>query len=133
MAGPPGLIKESVSNDSSASTTCSLYDDVSSSHSGSEVGNETPCTQVIVKNLRHDITRAKFLDFLHVVGYRGKYDMVYLPTSFETGKCYQYAFVNFVSEEIARQFQAQLHGCADEAFFRAATLRGVLVRLPRAP
>merc|ERR1712013_533740 len=68
MAGPPGLIKEPVSNGSSGSTTCSLCDEVSSSHSGIEVDNETPFTQVIVKNLRHGFTRAKFLDFLHDVG-----------------------------------------------------------------
>jgi len=43
--------------------------------------------------------------------------MVYVPTNFETGKCYQYAFVNFISEDIAQQFQMQLQGCADESFF----------------
>jgi hypothetical protein len=117
MAGPPGLTKEVVSNHSGDSTTCSLCDEVSSSHSEAEVGDEKAFTQVLIKNLRSDFTRAKFLDFLHAVGYKGKYDVVYLPTSFETGNCYQYAFVNFLSEEIAQQFKLQLHGCADEDFF----------------
>jgi len=106
-----------VSNRSCESTTCSLCEELSSTHNESDVGDETPFTQVIIKNIRSDFTRAKFLDFLHAVCYKGKYDMVYLPTAFETGKSYQYGFVNFLSEAIAQQFQLQLHGCADEDFF----------------
>jgi hypothetical protein len=117
MAGPPGLTKELASNHSGGSTTCSLCDDANSTQSESESGDDKPFTQVVIKNLRHDFTRAKFLDFLRTAGYEDKYDMVYLPTSFETGKCYHYAFVNFLSEQIAQQFHAQLQGCADEDFF----------------
>jgi len=117
MAGPPGLTKELVPNHSDDSTTCSLCDETASSHSETQVEDEKPLTQVVIKHLRSDFTRAKLLDFLHAAGYKGKYDVVYLPTSFKQGKCYQYAFVNFISEGIAQQFQMQLHGCADEEIF----------------
>merc|ERR1712050_242270 len=82
-----------------------------------QVGDEKPFTQVVIKHLRSDLTRAKLLRFLNAVGYKCKYDMVYLPTSFRTGRCYQFAFVNFISEELAQQFQMQLQGFADEDIF----------------
>merc|ERR1719401_1727315 len=65
MATPPGLTKELVSNHSDDSTTCSLCDEVSSTHSETQMGDEKPLTQVIIKHLRSDFTRETFLDFLH--------------------------------------------------------------------
>merc|ERR1719265_687607 len=122
LAGPPGLTmqppqhpvwqvtasprcmsKESVSNHSDDSTACSFGDEVRSARSASEGEDDKHFTQIIVKNLRSDFTRAKMLSFLEAVGYKGKYDMVYVPTSFETGKCYQYAFVNFLTQAIAQR------------------------------
>jgi hypothetical protein len=73
-------------------------------------------TTVTIRNLV-GCTRQMLLDFLNQNGFRGRYDLVYLPLYFRNKKCFPFAFINFLSESIARDFQKCANGCTDAAMF----------------
>lgn len=63
-------------------------------------------TTIMLRNLPLTYTRTMLLDLLDAEGFKGRYDFLYLPSSFETFLGFGYAFVNFSSEdnaELARQ------------------------------
>jgi len=71
-------------------------------------------TTLIIRNLVGHCNRRMLLDFMDRHGFQGKYDLLYLPQRFSGEGCFHYAFVNFVTESTAVEFQERLSGC-DEA------------------
>jgi hypothetical protein len=57
------------------------------------------------------------MEFLDTHGLHGKYNLLYLPLCFTSRRCFHYAFVNFVSEDVAEKFKARFHGYTDTAIF----------------
>jgi hypothetical protein len=47
------------------------------------------------------------MELLDQHGFRGKYDLVYVPVDFASMLSHCYAFVDFVSEEVALEFMAR--------------------------
>jgi hypothetical protein len=72
---------------------------------------------IVIKNLVVDCTRKDIEGFLNAAGFAGLYDLVYLPLDFKSKKCFHYAFVNFISEGVALQFEAGLNGFQNEKLF----------------
>jgi hypothetical protein len=75
-------------------------------------------TTIVIKNLSLSCTRDQILELLDANGLCGTYDLVYVPVDFRSMQSHCYAFVNFVSEEVATTFQ----GCAEacHGFARSA-------------
>jgi hypothetical protein len=73
-------------------------------------------TSVTIRNLKK-CTRQMLLDLLDRQGFEGLYNLVYLPLYFRNGQNFPYAFVKFVSESAALDFQACTHGYADSVLF----------------
>lgn len=73
-------------------------------------------TTVTIRNLKK-CTRRMLLDLLDRQGFEGLYNLVYLPLYFRNGQNFPYAFVNFVSESAALDFQACTHGYVDSVLF----------------
>mmetsp|Transcript_113344 Transcript_113344/g.178293 ORF Transcript_113344/g.178293 Transcript_113344/m.178293 type:complete len:298 (+) Transcript_113344:72-965(+) len=71
-------------------------------------------TTLIIRNLVGHCNRRMLCDFMDRHGFQGKYDLLYLPQRFAGKGCFHYAFVNFVTESTAAEFQERLSGC-DEA------------------
>jgi hypothetical protein len=143
MAGGSLDMKESISiychaHCSDDSTTCSTTDETRLSVSTSSETDsngvpehmspqelmsfqqmlpQEPRTTVVIKNLVPQCTREVLVGFLDAMGFEGTYDMVYMPTCFDTLESHQFAFVDFLSEEIAMQFEKHLHGVALKRFF----------------
>eukprot|EP00928_Gymnodinium_smaydae_P018930 TRINITY_DN17213_c0_g1_i1.p1 TRINITY_DN17213_c0_g1~~TRINITY_DN17213_c0_g1_i1.p1 ORF type:complete len:281 (+),score=53.40 TRINITY_DN17213_c0_g1_i1:72-914(+) len=61
-------------------------------------------TTVAVQNLRSKCSQSDFMLFVHQVGFVGKYDFLYVPTCWTTGKTKGNAFVNFTSADAAVEF-----------------------------
>jgi len=57
------------------------------------------------------------MDFLDRHGFQGKYDFLYLPLRFDGKGCVPYAFINFVTQNAAVDFEARLTGCNDMSIF----------------
>lgn len=50
------------------------------------------------------------MELLEAEGFAGKYDFVYLPVDFRSCSGLGYAFINFLSEEMAQQFRDHFAG-----------------------
>lgn len=62
-------------------------------------------TTVMIRNLRVHLTRAKLLQRIDQMGFRGRYDFVHMPMNFGTTTNKRIAFVNFVDAQSAAAFQ----------------------------
>jgi len=69
---------------------------------------KAPRTTTVLRNLPVGCTRASLLAILDANGLRGAYDFVYLPFDFDTGAMFGYAFVNWISHEVALRVWQQL-------------------------
>jgi hypothetical protein len=135
IGAPPGLgcedakrSEKNAQSDFDHSTSCSsprssLVSDGESEKNSDATDTETPRmgsndekTTVTIRNLS-GCTREMLLNFLDQHGFRGTYDLVYLPLYFRNRKCFPYAFVNFSSERIALRFQACVQGMSDVSMF----------------
>lgn len=141
IGAPPGLSNEHSQlalekksrfdfDQSTCSSRCRSGSCSSASHSDTSASNGSTCastgdwTTVIIRNIS-SCTRQMLLDFLDRHGFQNKYDLVYLPMYFKNKKCFPFAFVNFVSESHARDFQKCATGCRDAGMFgdKAAEVR----------
>jgi hypothetical protein len=80
-------------------------------------GDQQDLTTMIIRNVVGHCTRDMLIAFMDEHGFKGKYNLLYLPRCFASQRCFHYAFVNFVSEEVAVDFQACLHGYGDTELF----------------
>mmetsp|Transcript_47314 Transcript_47314/g.137793 ORF Transcript_47314/g.137793 Transcript_47314/m.137793 type:complete len:418 (-) Transcript_47314:312-1565(-) len=67
-------------------------------------------TTLMVRNIPLATTQRQFLEQLHIDGFRGSFDFVYLPCSFENRKNKGYGFVNFVDPAAMSRFYDVWHG-----------------------
>jgi hypothetical protein len=81
--------------------------------------HDTASTTMIIRNLVDHCTKTMLMEFLDSHGFYGGYNLLYLPVCFASQRCFHYAFVNFVSEDVAEKFKARFHGCTDAAMFTA--------------
>ncbi|CAK0839141.1 unnamed protein product [Prorocentrum cordatum] len=66
----------------------------------SSIGAERRTT-VVFRNVPYLLTRDMLVKLLNSQGFRGQFDLVYLPMDFRTNQALGYAFVNAVSAEVA--------------------------------
>lgn len=71
-----------------------------------------PCgfTTVMIRNLPKELARSHLLRELDSLGFSDSYDFCYVPCSFTTGEAQGFAFVNFISPEMAASFHKMFHG-----------------------
>lgn len=105
---PPGL---GSLEDSPA--TASLDGEEVATSDGDSRDQNGSVTTLMIQNIPTGISRAAFLRKLNAFGFQEKYDFVHLPMIFGTGKNQGFAFVNFLSEEDAQEFQQKFSaaGC----------------------
>mmetsp|Transcript_112375 Transcript_112375/g.176863 ORF Transcript_112375/g.176863 Transcript_112375/m.176863 type:complete len:256 (-) Transcript_112375:10-777(-) len=78
-------------------------------------------TTCMLRNLPSRYTREMFVRTLDLHGFKGKYNLLYLPQRFGSGGCFHYAFVNFVTTRIATKFQSHIDGASDSEIFGDAS------------
>jgi hypothetical protein len=71
-----------------------------------------PKTAIIIRNIPKVFGRAELAEILNKEGFRGLYDLIYVPCRLETRDTFGYAFVNLVSEEDAVNFTTHFRGSA---------------------
>merc|ERR1719401_1115422 len=67
-------------------------------------------TTVMIRHIPNDIKRDELLHHMAEQGLEGYYDFVYLPMDFRTHSNLGYAFVNFVSTDVADQCYYKFNG-----------------------
>jgi hypothetical protein len=65
---------------------------------------------LFLQNIPGTAEKDMMMDWIDSMGFKGKYDFLYLPRCFTTRKCKGYAFINFVDPESARKFTRELDG-----------------------
>jgi hypothetical protein len=114
----PGYVK---------AATASMLDD--STEAGSSPRSSTGCskapssdnslqgdntrTTVMMRNLPYECTREVLIGVLQDHGYTGMFNLLYLPVDFKFNNVLGYAFINFVSPEIAQTFRFAFAGFQD--------------------
>lgn len=71
---------------------------------------EFQATTVMMRNIPNSYTREMVLKLLEDEGFRGAYNMVYLPVDFQSRVGLGYAFINMVTTEDALRFQWHFSG-----------------------
>lgn len=67
-------------------------------------------TTLMFRNLPNNYNRSTLLHMLDSEGFKGSYNLVYLPTDFRNFAGFGYAFVNFVRHEEARRAKMSFQG-----------------------
>jgi hypothetical protein len=80
---------------------------------GSSISSYSAKTTVMLQNIPNCYSRRNVLEILDTNGFRGFYDLIYLPVDFNTGAGFGYCFVNFVDTEHAEEFMGKLDGFKD--------------------
>lgn len=78
---------------------------------GEEISNDDRTT-LMFRNLPNNYDRSALLLMLDSEGFKGSYDLVYLPTDFAKFACFGYAFVNFAKHEDAKRAKTSFQGFA---------------------
>jgi hypothetical protein len=105
-------------------------------------GGEFPCaedvdetkTTVMVRNLQSSVTQGMFVQQVCDYGFLGLFDFVYMPMNFRAQGNFGYAFVNFISVEVALRFMAHLRALeTDEQQWRSvwSTCQGLDANIER--
>lgn len=67
---------------------------------------------LMVRNLPEDLSQPALVEQFIDAGYKGLFDFVYMPMNFRGFGNFGYAFVNFVSHDLALQFMSRMT-CVD--------------------
>lgn len=97
-SGEPGL------EDEGGETECPVVH--SSGRGAPKAGvsaEKGPVHTVMLQNLPPHVTQRSLAASLDELGFGGKYDFLYLPSSFQSGRCHDYAFINFPLPANARR------------------------------
>jgi len=70
-------------------------------------------TTVMMRNLPNDLSGHMLLDLLNEHGFRGLYNLVYLPMDYHRKAGFGYAFIDLVSHEAAERFREHFEGFCD--------------------
>jgi len=87
---------------SSASDDCNDFE--------GRLESATPKTSLMLRNIPNCYSRTWLLELLDGHGFKGFYNLVYLPIDFSTRCGFGYAFVNFIDTESAETFMLRLQG-----------------------
>jgi hypothetical protein len=82
-----------------------------------EIMSQESQTTLMIRNIVGHCTRNMLLDFIDRKGFHGRYTLLYLPQRFAGKGCFHHAFVDFVGNDAAMEFQTRLNGCSDEDLF----------------
>lgn len=100
------VISSADSNDTSYCTTQSdLSAEAKVPQEGAQLG-----TTIVLRNIPNRTSRAALILLFEKEGFRGDYDMVYMPIDFATRAAFGYAFVNCVSHLAAERFLVRFQG-----------------------
>ncbi|CAK0889707.1 unnamed protein product [Prorocentrum cordatum] len=67
-------------------------------------------TTVLLRNVPYPLTRDMLVELLDAHGFRGQFDLVYVPRDFKTNQTFGYAFVNALTSEIAARIHRSFEG-----------------------
>ncbi|CAK9103881.1 Meiosis protein mei2 [Durusdinium trenchii] len=70
-------------------------------------------TTVMMRNIPSEFTGATLLTLLNRHGFKGSYDLVYLPMDYNNKVGFGYAFINFVDSSWAKTFRGAFEGFTD--------------------
>lgn len=70
-------------------------------------------TTLMIRNVPRCFTRDTLMAVLDRLGFKGKYDFIYLPIHFSSDAGFGYAFVNLVDPSVVGPFTARIHGFSD--------------------
>jgi len=105
-----------VSTDEGSSVLSSMTSSLASSVSddsndvGDNLESATPKTSLMLRNIPNCYSRTWLLELLDGHGFKGFYNLVYLPIDFDTQCGFGYAFVNFIDAQSAETFMLRLQG-----------------------
>lgn len=68
---------------------------------------------LIMQNIPNRYSRNMLLGLFDEYGFQNLYNLVYLPTDFMTSVNFGFAFVHFVSSEVAQRFRTKFHGFSE--------------------
>lgn len=97
---------------SSSSTRSTSRGEEASNHSGDQ-GDEADGgtnSTVMMRNIPSEFTGAMLLTLLNRKGFKGSYDLVYLPMDYHNKVGFGYAFINFVEPSLAKAFRRAFEG-----------------------
>eukprot|EP00746_Dinoflagellata_sp_MGD_P125234 gnl/MRDRNA2_/MRDRNA2_59960_c0_seq1.p1 gnl/MRDRNA2_/MRDRNA2_59960_c0~~gnl/MRDRNA2_/MRDRNA2_59960_c0_seq1.p1 ORF type:complete len:728 (-),score=132.63 gnl/MRDRNA2_/MRDRNA2_59960_c0_seq1:119-2056(-) len=67
-------------------------------------------TTVCLQNLRLNMTRKQLMQIIDQKGFKGKYNMIYVPMNKDENKNHGYAFINLTDMKYAESFRAEFEG-----------------------
>jgi len=73
-------------------------------------------TTCMMRNIPEDYTRQTLLELIDIVGFAGKYNLVYMPMDFKNKINLGYAFIDLISEDVAQKFFETFSGFCDRGF-----------------
>ncbi|CAK0874536.1 unnamed protein product [Prorocentrum cordatum] len=97
-------------------------------------------TSLMMRGLPREVSQHEVLGEVHRSGFAGRVDFFYMPRDFDSRKTKGHAFLNFVSSEVATEFQRAWHGrptCAGRPVgargldVSVATQQGLAVNISR--
>jgi hypothetical protein len=95
--------RTSISDLSTNASSCSASPDQSDDEGDAMLANIARTT-IVMKNLSQSCNREDIVELLDLHGFRGRYDLAYVPVDFASMQSHCYAFVNFTSGEAALEF-----------------------------
>lgn len=118
---PPGLelVKSAgleTLSDASTADSSRAPSDVGSS-AGDAVSttdaDEIEANTLIMQNIPNRYSRNMLLALFDECGFQNLYNLVYLPTDFMTSVNFGFAFVHFISSDVAQRFRTRFHGFSE--------------------
>ncbi|CAK0844294.1 unnamed protein product [Prorocentrum cordatum] len=78
-------------------------------HGEGRSADQAGVTSLMLRSLPQEMSQQELLGEVHRSGFAGRVDFCYMPRDFASGKTKGHAFLNFVSSEVATEFQRAWH------------------------